>query len=333
MSERIFAAHLHSDEPFLRLVFERVLPFAKRRVHYDISPILADPSVSTLFMFFADPLIKIFGFYASHDRRVAARLLKAASNGSNSGGQGKGISHVGQSHVRSTKVSSSYALSDINTLRPYPCTPPSTLQSVNLMKGALSYPDYLEFFANFDIAPSPALTNIKICDIYLSSARGVAADAALPALTFEGFWEALVRASIEAFSSELNSEPIVDKIKAMMQAIARGTSKIDRAWADSRPRNANTDAHDLIQGSQDFRKHFDEMWRADLKRDYSIPPPVVVERGLATLERLGSSGFMPVQSYSSFLPPPPPPPDESYKSAIAAYLSPTINSAENRRPF
>jgi hypothetical protein len=200
------------------------------------------------------------------------------------------------------------------------------------MKGALSYPGYLEFLSKFDIAPSPALTNIKICDIFLSSARGIAADASLPALTFEGFWEALVRASIEAFSSELNSEPVIDKIKAMMQAIARGTSKIDHAWADSRPRNANTDAHDLIQGSQDFRKHFDEMWRMDSSRDYSIPPPVVPERGLASLDRMGSSGFLPMQSNSqSFLPPPPPPPDDSYKSAIAAYLSPS--SAENRRPF
>jgi hypothetical protein len=102
MSERVFVLERSTDDRFQRLVFGHVLAFAHRREYFDVSSILSHASVSTLFAYYADSLSKIFGYYATHDKRVAARLTKSA--GGLAPGQGRGISHVGSLSVPSTKV-------------------------------------------------------------------------------------------------------------------------------------------------------------------------------------------------------------------------------------
>jgi hypothetical protein len=158
------------------------------------------------------------------------------------------------------------------------------------MMGALAYPAFLSFCAAFGVTSETGLSTLQLCDIFLSSAPGAADDAELRKMTFEGFWEALVRCAIAGFSGELNAVPVVDKVKATMQTIARNIDGVRGAWADERPSTALTDAGALLAGSSDFRKRFHAMWAADGKRDYSVPPVPERERGLAHLERLGASG-------------------------------------------
>ena len=167
----------------------------------------------------------------------------------------------------------------------------ATVQSINSMMQVLTYAAFLDFCKSFGLTEETGLSTMQLCDIYLSSAPGAADDAILQSMSFEGFWEALVRIALAGFSSELNTVPVVDKIKAVMQTIARGIGEkgVKGAWADERSVFAKTDAGGLLQGATDFKKRFYQMWCLDAKRDYAVPPVIVRERGLAQLDRLSES--------------------------------------------
>jgi hypothetical protein len=144
----------------------------------------------------------------------------------------------------------------------------------------------LEFMAKFNLVDD-VLTTSVLGDIYLSAAPEPAEGASLYKLSFEAFWEALVRAAIARFA--LNAVPDIDKVKALLQALYRGTAHVSHAWADGRAPDANTDAGGLIAGTKMLQMAFSAMWARDGGREYAEPPVTVRERGSEMLLRLGRS--------------------------------------------
>jgi len=125
---------------------DNILPLASRRAPDNIDMFTENEDVRRLFEFYGDALEQIFSFYATADKRTHAQIASVGAAAALMGGTGSGLTLTGRSPARATK-------------------------SVNSMKEALGYREFLKFAKDFDLSDSVILSTIELGDIYLSSIK------------------------------------------------------------------------------------------------------------------------------------------------------------------
>lgn len=250
-----------TDDAFRRLLLSNVLPYAQRRspAFPDLSEIEASEDVASLRDIFSDALAQIFQFYAT----------------------GSDAAHGSTSHFASM-------VSPSRSTRGREDAPHMGTAS-NSMKNALGYPAFLKFAADFDLSNSVILSTLEIGNVYLSSVRETDPDRHVRKLTFDEFWDALVRCSQVAYTKISSSAP-ADKLKGLFLYMWRAINRsVPRAVTERR--GTSTYAGDLISGAMLFNKRFTALWHDDDYRDYLRPLDPPEETGRAVLRRvMASSG-------------------------------------------
>lgn len=176
------------DDAFQRLLMDNVLPLASRRAPDDISMFLENDDVRRLAEYYGDALEQIFSFYATADKRTHAQIASlSASAALAAGGAGMSLGGRPPAGGRATKSS-------------------------NSMKEALSYPAFLTFAAAFDLSNSVLISNVELGDIYLSSLKNVTPDASSRKLSYDEFFEALVRCALVGYS-KVSDVSVLDKVR------------------------------------------------------------------------------------------------------------------------
>jgi len=261
LSVRVYPRAKTVDDSFQQLLMDNILPAAARRCPDDVTHILENEDVRKLFEYYRDALEQIFSFYASADKRTAAVMAKPGYGMSSSNMSGAiGAGYSGRSPTRATK-------------------------SVNSMKGALGYQEFLKLASDFDLSNSVILSTIELGDIFLSSIKAVEPDSTIRKLAFLEFWEALVRCALVAYS-KISGSTVIDKIRGLFLYMWRSINRsVPMAFSDRR--NISTYAGDLLSGAMLFNKRFTAQWLADGRRDYLSPDPRVQESGKVVLKRLG----------------------------------------------
>jgi len=255
LSVRVYPRAKTVDDAFQQLLMDNILPSAARRCPDAVEMFLENEDVRKLFDYYRDALEQIFSFYATSDKRTAAVIAKPGYGASTGA-----VSFSGRSPSRAAK-------------------------SVNSMKGALGYNEFLKLAADFDLSNSVILSTIEIGDIYLSSIKAIEPDSTIRKLAFLEFWEALVRCALVAYS-KISGSTVIDKIRGLFLYMWRSMHRsVPMAFADRR--NISTYAGDLLAGAMLFNKRFTAQWLADGRRDYLSPDPRVQESGKVVLKRLG----------------------------------------------
>lgn len=166
----------------------------------------------------------------------------------------------------------------------------------NSMKSALGYQEFLKFASDFNLANSVLLSTRELGDVYLSSIHNIQPDASIRKLSFEEFWEALVRCAERAYAKISNSSPL-DRIRGLFLYMWRSiTSNVPHAFTHRQ--GISTYAGDLLSGAMLFNKRFTAMWAEDGYRDYLSPERPREESGKDVLSRLthNQSGMTSLQN-------------------------------------
>lgn len=235
---------------------------ARHRQVQDMDDILLDPDVMKLYAYFGDALEQIFQFYGTSQVGAAA---------------GRTPTKAGTPGTASTRGPGTTTLSSVSR----------SAMGVNTMKSALGYPEFLKFAADFDLSNTVILSTRELGDIYLSALKLTEHEPTVRKLSFDEFWEALVRCSLRAYSKISHSTPL-DRIRGLFLYMWRAiTRSVPRAFSDRR--NVTTYAGDLLSGAMLFNKRFTAMWAEDGYRDYLTPAPVKEESGFDVLARLTSA--------------------------------------------
>lgn len=225
------------DEAFQRLLMDNVLPLASRRVPDNIDMFLEAEDVQRLFAYYSDALEGIFTFYATSDKRSAAALVASA---------------VKAGHLAAGPYAGAHSLTVSGR------SPARATRTVNTMKEAMGYPEFLKFATDFDLSSSVILSTLEIGDIYLSSLRCPEHDSTIRKLTFPEFWEALVRCALVAYS-KISDASVLDKIRGLFLYMWRAINRsVPRAFSERR--NVSTYAGDLLAGAMLFNKRFTAAW-------------------------------------------------------------------------
>lgn len=218
--------------------------------HRNVEPlddVLYDPDVQRLYAFFRDALEQIFQFYASNPN----------------------VSSPGAKR-ESPKASRS----------PFS-------RASNSMKSALGYPEFLKFASDFNLANSVLLSTRELGDIYLSSIHNIQPDATLRKLSFDEFWESLVRCAERAYGKISHASPL-DRIRGLFLYMWRSIT-VNVPHTVEHRQGISTYAGDLLSGAMLFNKRFTAMWAQDGYRDYLSPDAPREESGKAVLSRLTHS--------------------------------------------
>ncbi len=214
-----------------------------------------DEDVIKLYSYFGDALEQIFQFY--------------------------GTSSVPGGKARKAGTPSKTAASTLSSVS-------RSSMGVNSMKAALGYSAFLKLAADFDLSNTVILSTRELGDIFLSAIRLDDRAPAVRKLTFDEFWEALVRCAMRAYSKISHSTPL-DRVRGLFLYMWRAiTRSVPRAFNDRR--NVTTYAGDLLSGAMLFNKRFTAMWAEDGYRDYLTPVPIKEESGAAVLARLTQGG-------------------------------------------
>lgn len=259
LAVRVYPRARTVDDAFQRLLMDNILPLASRRRPDAVDMFIMNDDVNRLFDYYREALEQIFAFYATNDKRTTAAMMAANNASSSRTSNSSMLGYSGRSPGRATK-------------------------SVNSMKGALGYQEFLKFASDFDLSNSVILSTIELGDIYLSSIKAVEPDSTIRKLTFLEFWETLVRCALVAYS-KISDTTILDKIRGLFLYMWRSINKsVPRAFTDRR--NVSTYAGDLLSGAMLFNKRFTAAWAQDNYRDYLSPDPRVLETGKTVLNRV-----------------------------------------------
>eukprot|EP01138_Halocafeteria_seosinensis_P012121 gb/GECG01012389.1/.p1 GENE.gb/GECG01012389.1/~~gb/GECG01012389.1/.p1 ORF type:complete len:448 (+),score=40.15 gb/GECG01012389.1/:1-1344(+) len=247
LSVRVYPSARSIDEAFQRLLMENVLPSAWRRNVEPVDDVLYDPDVQRLYAFFRDALEQIFQFYATNP--------SVSSPGKKESPRATGRSPLSRAS--------------------------------NSMKSALGYPEFLKFASDFNLANSVLLSTRELGDIYLSSIHNIQPDATIRKLSFDEFWESLVRCAERAYGKISHASPL-DRIRGLFLYMWRSITTNVPHTVQHR-QGISTYAGDLLSGAMLFNKRFTAMWAEDGYRDYLSPDAPREESGKAVLNRLTNS--------------------------------------------
>ena len=165
----------------------------------------------------------------------------------------------------------------------------------------LAYKDFVRFGTDFSMTRSCLLTTVELGDIFLTCARTSSPMSVMRRLTFEEFWEALVRCALVAYSDEklasrkeprkalgfhtMKTVSPADKLRNMFLFMWRTiNSNVPRALGLHAADGTYT--ANLIQGAQEFSNAFVNDWKhadfCDFLRDAETAevPARKVLRGL-----------------------------------------------------
>ncbi|KAA0160519.1 hypothetical protein FNF27_01454 [Cafeteria roenbergensis] len=284
LSARVYPGEKRAsvDAAFEKLLLNNVLPFAESRspAELDITEHEGNPELEDLRDIFNDALEQIFQYYATgadvargsrgaHDSRGFTGT--SPSRGSPSRGSPGHMGRTGASFGAASSTASSFMG-----------------RASNSMKNALSYAGFLKFAADFDLSSSVILSTLELGQIYLASLREVDPEAHIRKLTFDEFWDALLRCAIVAYS-KISKSGVADKLKGLFLYMWRAINRsVPRAVTERR--SVTTYAGDLMSGAMLFNKRFTALWQDDDFRDYLSPEAAEEESGRAVLRRLMHSG-------------------------------------------
>jgi hypothetical protein len=228
---KVYPRSRTTDDAFQRLLMDNILPLASRRCPDNVDMFMENADVCRLYDYYYDALQQIFNFYASHDK-TTHRILMQSECGARPVNCDVGYcvflcafsnrrSSFLHMHRRSCILLLSLcAANSAGRLEPFspasgmrPSTP-----GINSMKGALGYPEFLKFASDFDLANTVILSTIELGDVYLSSLKvhpqgsttvGGETYSTVRKLTYNEFWEALVRCALVAYSKVCNASSMV----------------------------------------------------------------------------------------------------------------------------
>ena len=209
LSVKVYPHSKSVDDAFQQLLMDNILPSAARRCPDAVDMFLENEDVRKLFGYYRDALEQIFSFYATADKRTAAAMALPSYGQGGSAGYGGG-----RSPTRATK-------------------------SVNSMKGALGYQEFLKLASDFDLSNTVILSTIELGDIFLSSIKAVEPDSTIRKLAFLEFWEALVRCALVAYS-KISGSTVIDKIRGLFLYMWRSMNKRHVALRGQRPARARS---------------------------------------------------------------------------------------------
>lgn len=162
-------------------------------------------------------------------------------------------------------------------------------KSLNTMANALGFDRWLQFCEDFNLRSSmnntPILTSIELSEIFLSSVKAHIVDH-IGRLTFDEFWEAIIRCALVAYR-EYNVHVIL-KVKELFVYMC---NKIDRSLALSinakTNRDVTTNSQNGLSGMKDFQFRVTNMWRNDgVPRTYLVQDVPKPKSGRALLKGL-----------------------------------------------
>ena len=161
--------------------------------------------------------------------------------------------------------------------------------NLNSMANALGFEKWLQFCEDFNLRSSmnntPILTSIELSEIFLSSVKAHIVDH-IGRLTFDEFWEAIIRCALVAYR-EYNVH-VVLKVKELFVYMCH---KIDKSLALSinakTNRNVTTNSQNGLSGMKDFQFRVTNMWRNDgVPRTYLVQDVPKPKSGRALLKGL-----------------------------------------------
>lgn len=230
-----------------QLLMDNLLPFASRRVPYDISTVLKKPTVETLYKYYEDSLTELFRFYATASDQVTKKKQLMNSTRTHS-------SSFEESRREIEAAKSSQSLQ-------------------NSMANHVGYSDFVRFTSDFGLSGT-GLTVLDVGDIYLSviSSEHTAFTPGIRKMNFDEFWEAIVRCALCAYKNySISTE---DKIKGLflfiwrfMQSRVSEELKVHKQTMSS---SAGEKAG-LLRGSQLLNERIVAAWTKDGYRDYLDP--------------------------------------------------------------
>ena len=162
-------------------------------------------------------------------------------------------------------------------------------KDLNTMVNALGFQRWLQFCEDFNLRSSmnntPILTSIELSEIFLSSVKAHIVDH-IGRLTFDEFWEAIVRCALVAYR-EYNVH-VVLKLKELFVYMCH---KIDGSLASSingkTNRDVTTNSQNGLSGMKDFQFRVTNMWRTDgVPRTYLVQDVPKPKSGRALIKGL-----------------------------------------------
>lgn len=245
VSTKVYPDAPSVDDAFQQLLMEHVLPLASRRCPDNVEVFLNNEELQAMYEYYSDALEAIFQFYAS------TSAIKRGGDG-------------GRDRTAARK-------------------PGRGRRRLNTMKEALGYQEFLKLASDFELSSSVLLSTLEIGDIYLSSVKASSDGDNVRKLSFNEFWEALVRCALVAYS-KISDATVIDKIRGLFLYMWRAINK--HVPERMERRDISTYAGDLLQGAMLFNKRFTAQWGADNYRDYLSPDTAAAETGQSVLSRL-----------------------------------------------
>lgn len=251
------------EDAMQQLLMDNVLPLASRRSVVDVSALVHQPSVDTLFSYFEESMQLLFQYYATFsDQTTKSKTLM------------KSMGHLAGKSFEMQRTE----FIEAKEKEQYQSTQASLM----------GYSEFLRFASDFGLVSSMGLTCLDLGDIYLVVLTLNKLDNMVRRLTFKEFWEALVRCAIVAFKShtDITTE---DKVKGMFLYIWRHIQSSVQEQVSKPGSILNSQSSQkvsLMRGSQVLNERFLNLWAKDGHRDYLSPPAEVVPDGASVIKNL-----------------------------------------------
>lgn len=232
-------------EAMQQLLMDNILPLALRRKPIDVSLVISHPSIRSLFVYYEEALLDLFKFFALAGDQKAK----------------------GNSLVRTTNTSAR----TFDEQRELIAVAKEQNQIQGQYSHQMNYSEFIRFGNDFGLLSSLGLTTMDMGDIYLTVIAVNNFAPKLRKISFDEFWEALVRCSFKAFKEhhQICSE---DKVKAMFLGIWKHIQSTIRdhvsGYGTLLGGGFNSYKGGLLRGAQILNERFIAAWSRDGFRDY-----------------------------------------------------------------
>ena len=161
--------------------------------------------------------------------------------------------------------------------------------TMNTMVNALGFQKFLHFCEDFNLRSSmnntPILTSIQLSEIFLNSVKAHIVDH-IGKLTFDEFWEAIVRCAMVAYQKH-ECHPVLKLKELFVYMSHKIETSISKAINAKGSRNVSTNAANGLAGMKAFQYRVTEMYRVDgVPRTYLIREAPAPKSGRDLLKRM-----------------------------------------------
>ena len=241
LAERLHGGGAEDGEgAFEQLLNEKVLPNALRREPRDVSALMGSDAVQTMAEDYQDSVRCIFEFYAGVPQAGTKADARAKAHPATLAAPG---------------FSPDYGANSMHT------------KAVSLMASSLQFNEFLQFAGDFNLTCSVFLTTHEMTEIFLASLSDYGHEEIMPGLSFDDFWEALVRCAVVAYDDKDTTD--LNKLRALFLYMTnRIEETIPRAVNASGRSSASTNAQNLMKGAKRFQYLVQQQWNRDGQLDY-----------------------------------------------------------------